>query len=114
VEYLYPKFGLSHGVDEFRQMVAGIRAIWRRTVRHHDNFILIESERRVVVEGESEGVGQDGVAWCGDQTPRCRFCTMFTVYDADLIECMHVYLDLDVTGADYERFIAKNRSKRSW
>ena len=113
-EFIYPKFGLGHGVDEFRQMVAGIRAIRRRTVHHHDDFIVIESERRVVVEGGSEGVGQDGVAWCGGQTPGGRFCTVFTFNDADLIESMHVYLDPDVTGADHERFVTKDRSKRSW
>ena len=113
-EFIYPKFGLGHGVDEFRQMVAGVRAIRRRTVHHHDSFILIESERRVVVEGGSEGVGQDGVAWCSGQTPGGRFCTVFTFNDADLIESMHVYLDPDVTGDDHERFATKDRSKRSW
>ena len=113
-EFIYPKFGLGHGVDEFRQMAAGVRVIRRRTVHHHDDFIFIESDRRVVVEGGSEGVGQDGVAWCGGQTPGGRFCTVLTFNDADLIESMHVYLDPDVTGADHERFVTKDLSKRSW
>jgi hypothetical protein len=104
----------GHGVDKYCQIVAGIGAIRRRTIHHHGNFILIESERRVVAEGGSEGVGQDGVVWCGRQTPGGRFCTAFTVNDADLIESVNIYLDPDATGAAHERFVTKDHSKRSW
>jgi hypothetical protein len=113
-EFIYPKFGRGHGVDEFRQMAAGVRAIRQRTVHHHDDFIFIESERRVVVEGGSEGISQDGIAWYSGQTPGGRFCTVFTFNDANLIESMHVHLDPDVTGADHERFVTKARSKQDW
>lgn len=113
-EFYVPKFGIGRGPSSFYEMVEGVKATRSRSGHHHDSFKIIEAGDKVVVEGTTEGLGLNNVAWCGGKTPGGRFCSVFEFDETALIRRMYIYLDPDFTGADKDRFLWSYRSQSEW
>jgi SnoaL-like domain len=114
-QFYWPKFGVGRGSATFLELAGALRSQLVQRVSHHlDELLFIEQGNRVAVEGTTEGVGVDGVAWHGGRTPGGRFCSVFVFNPKGLIERMHVYLDPDLTGRDQLGFIWKGRLAQRW
>ena len=113
-EFYVPKFGIGRGVNSFFEMARGIQATRVHSRHHHDSFRFIEAGDKLVVEGTTEGLGRDNVAWCGGKTPGGRFCSVFEFGEHNLIKRMYIYLDPDFASADKDRFVWPERSQVKW
>jgi hypothetical protein len=111
-QFFLAKFGVGHGVDAFVEMAAkaGVRQF------KHDpaKLLLIEDRDHVAVEGLTEGVTSDGVAWRGGRTPAGRFASVFSFNREGLIERMHIYLDPDFAGAHTAGFKWDRGAAQEW
>ena len=113
-EFYVPKFGIGRGVSAFLEMARGVQETRVHSRHHYDSLRFIEAGDILVVEGTTEGLGRDNVAWCGGKTPGGRFCSVFEFDERSLIRRMYIYLDPDFTSADKDRFLWGQRSQIEW
>jgi hypothetical protein len=113
-EFYVPKFGIGRGVSSFFEMARGIQATRVHSRHHHDSFRFIEAGDKLVVEGTTEGLGRDNIAWCGGRTPGGRFCSVFEFDEHHLIKRMYIYLDPDFASADKDRFLWPEHAQTEW
>jgi len=113
-EFYLPKFGIGRGLNSFLELAQGIQGTRVGSSHHHEAFRFIDGGNIIVVEGTTEGLGRDGVEWCGGKTPGGRFCSVFEFNAADKVKRMYVYLDPDFTSADKERFLWPERTQHEW
>lgn len=103
-EFYFPKFGVGHGPDEFREFAAGLWAAGYKAQHRRTGLQYFSFGQQVVVEGTTEGRDAEGRAWSGGRTPGGRFCSVFDFTEQGLIKRMFIYLDPDYTGLDKDRF----------
>jgi hypothetical protein len=114
-EFYFPKYGLGHGAAEFSALAEGLMTTKLKRASHHlGEFLYIDQDDKLAVEGTTEGMGVDGVEWHGGRTPGGRFCSVFAFNAKGLIERMYIYMDPDYTGRDTEGFIWPRRSSQQW
>jgi SnoaL-like domain len=113
-EFYVPKFGIGRGASSFHEMVRGVQPTRVQSCHHHESLQFIEAGNKLVVEGTTEGLGLNNVAWCGGKTPGGRFCSVFEFDEQSLIKRMYIYLDPDFTSADKDRFLWPQRSQIEW
>jgi hypothetical protein len=114
-QFFFPKYGVGHGPAEFLELGGGLmRATIKQAAHHVDALVLFEQGDHVAAEGVTEGLGLDGVAWCGGKTPGGRFCSIFEFNPEGLISRMHIYLDPDYTGRDTAGFVWPKRASQQW
>lgn len=112
-EFFVPKFGIGRGIDAFIEMARVVQATRIHSQHHQDELRYMEAGNKVAVEGTTEGLGRDNVAWCGGKTSGGRFCSVFEFDEKNLIKRMYIYLDPDFAGADKDRFLWQ-RSEVEW
>jgi len=103
-EFFFPKYGVGRGVDEFHALAAGLGAAGYKATHYRDRLKYLVSGRQLIVEGTTFGSDGHGGAWDGGETPGGRFCSVFDFNAQGLISRMYIYLDLDYTSLDKERF----------
>jgi hypothetical protein len=111
-QFYVAKFGVGRGQAAFLEMVgnAGVKQI-----RHNPaDFLIIQDGDHVAVEGLTEGLTADGVAWCGGRTPAGRFASVFTFNRDGLIERMHIYVDPDFAGDHVAGFKWSRGEAQAW
>jgi hypothetical protein len=114
-QFYFPKFGVGHGAAEFIELAGGLMgATMKRAAHHRDALVFIEQRDLVAAEGTTEGLGADGIEWCGGKTPGGRFCSVFAFNPDGLIARMHIYLDPDYTSRDRDRFVWPERATPQW
>ena len=113
VQIYFPKYGIGVGRPSFFEFGSAVMATLESISHDVDNFKWIVADDAVVVEGTTRGVTRSGVAWEGGKTPGGRFCSTFE-FRNDLISRMFIYLDPDFAGADRERFLWPEGSRRTW
>lgn len=111
-QFYVPKFGIGHGVADFREMAAGFTTGYHGI--SHVIDLVAECGSIVLLEGRTSGEGADGTAWRGGETPGGRFCSVFGFDDNGLIARMHIYLDPDYTSQDRERFRWNRGAAQRW
>ena len=109
-EFFVPKYGVGRGASAFIEMAQVVGQTRIRSRHHQETLRFIEAGNCVVVEGTTEGLGRDNVAWCGGKTPGGRFCSVFEFDTSNLIRRMYIYLDPDFSGADRDRFLWRRTS----
>ena len=72
-QFFFPKYGVGVGGAEFRALTEGLHAAIKRIVHHTDDFVFIEKDNLVVVEGTTEGESASGKQWSGGLTPEAGF-----------------------------------------
>jgi hypothetical protein len=110
--FFVPKFGVGHGLAEFGEMAAsfGVKAM-----KHNlDALVLVQEGPVVAVEGTTEGVTADDVAWKGGETPGGRFASVFHFNPQGLIERMSIYVDPDFAGRHAEGFKWSRGNAQRW
>jgi hypothetical protein len=112
-EFFVPKYGVGRGINAFLEMATVVQATRIHSRHHQEQLSYMEAGNKVAVEGTTEGLGRDNVAWCGGKTSGGRFCSIFEFNESNLIRRMYIYLDPDFAGADKERFLWK-RSRFEW
>ncbi|MEM8937358.1 MAG: nuclear transport factor 2 family protein [Pseudomonadota bacterium] len=108
VEIYFPKFGVGKTKAAFMELGGGFANSVASIAHRRDDFLFVEQDNYVVVEGLTYGTGQDGQEWRGGETPGGRFCSVFQFRDDgdDLKICrMHIYLDPDYTSQNESGFL---------
>jgi hypothetical protein len=60
-EFLFPKFGVGRGLEEFHQCTIGLIEAGHKLVHHRDQLKYFVSDRHVIVEGTTEGSDCEGL-----------------------------------------------------
>jgi hypothetical protein len=90
--FLYPGFGVGRGRDQFAEVMTAIGNIAEKIIHDSTDYIFIEGETHLAVEGTTSGVTASGFSWTAGSTEAGRFCNIFEIRDG-LIARLHVYLD---------------------
>lgn len=101
VEYHFPKWGVSHGVEQLVEFAArlGDGGSITHDIEGLDHLFAGD---RVVVEGREWGTTPDGRSWPDGEVSTGRFCNVFT-FEGDLISRLFVYVDPDFESTHREK-----------
>lgn len=116
VEIYFPKFGVGKTKSAFLELGSGFAKRIASIAHRRDQFLVIEQNDYVVVEGLTYGTGVNGEEWSGGETPGGRFCSVFQcreTADGPKICRMHIYLDPDYLGEDDKGFLW-DRDRPNW
>ena len=102
-EFYFPKYGVGRGLEEFRELAAGLASAGLKVKHHRDRLRYIACGLQVIVEGTTFGSDGAGNTWNGGETPGGRFSSVFDFTEDGFIERMYVYLDPDFAGRDPHR-----------
>jgi hypothetical protein len=93
VQFFFPKFGISKGLDGFKSFSAGFGGSLVNILHNFEDYNYVVAGNTIVVEGSESGELKNGGTY-----NRNRFCSVFE-FDNGLITQMHIYGDPDITNA---------------
>jgi len=104
VQSFFPKYGTAHGLQEHKELAAGLTG--NQVAFHHDvsSMVFTQSGNRLVVEGLESGTRADGLVWPSHPRIEGRYCNVFE-FRGRLISRLHIYVDPDFAGEDSDRFL---------